>query len=118
MTDWTTENVSPEEQNAFWKRLRSSGAWSRVIKNVRDVQILLDHGFEFSASFNGIEAFFTPNARYGIGSPSNARFSIDAVNVETGEIYSYFAADLEEFGRDAMFGPYPLAEVVGKWNLS
>ena len=106
MTDWIDNNVTEREYDAFWERFDRSPDYCSVLKNVRDVQILLARGLEFAAKYNEITAFITPDGGY----------SIDAQNVETGEVYEYVADDLDEFGRDAMFGPYPLAEVVGKWT--
>lgn len=106
MASWISNNVTAEEFDAFWSRFNRSPDFCSALKSVRDVQILLARGLEFAASFNGIKAFISADAGY----------AIDARNPETGEVYEYVADDLDEFGRDAMFGPYPLAEVVGKWT--
>lgn len=104
---WRARNLPESEASAFWERYDSSDDWSREIKTVRDVQTLFSFGIEFSASYNGINAFLCPCNGY----------AIDAKNVETGETYEYVADDLDEFGRDAKFGPYPLADVIGRWKI-
>lgn len=103
---WRARNLTESEDRAFWERFDRSPDYCSILKNVRDVQILLARGLEFAAKYNEIAAFITPDGGY----------CIDAKNIKTGEIYEYVADDLDEFGRDAMFGPYPLAEVVGKWT--
>ena len=107
MTSWISNNVTAQELHAFWECFERSPDYCSVLKSVRDVQILLARGFEFAAKYNEITAFITPDGGY----------IIDAQNVETGEVYEYVADDLDEFGRDAKFGPYPLADVIGKWEI-
>lgn len=107
MTTWRNDNVSDEELVAFWKRFKYPVDWTKEIKSVRDVQILLSHGYEFEADFEDFQGFVTPDGGY----------AIDVKDAATGETYEYVADDLDEFGRDAKFGPYPLADVIGRWKI-
>ena len=107
MSDWRDVNVSEEELDAFWKRFKYPVDWTSEIKSVRDVQILLSYGSEFEADFEGLEGIVTPDGGY----------EICVKKTKTGEVFDYIADNLDEFGRDAMFGPYPLADVIGKWQI-
>jgi hypothetical protein len=107
MTNWRNDNVSDEELSAFWKRFKYPADWTKEIKSARDVQILFSYGYEFEADYKDLRGFLCPY--YG--------YAIDAKDVKTGKTYEYVADDLDEFGRDAMFGPYPLADVIGKWKI-
>ena len=106
MSDWRDVNVSEEELDAFWKRFKYPVDWTSEIKSVRDVQILLSYGLEFEADFEDLQGLVTPSNGYWV-----------CVTNGAGERFDYVADDLDEFGRDATFGPYPLAETIGKWQI-
>lgn len=79
---------------------------SKAISTVRDVQILLSFGWEFEAEYNGYVGF--------IGQAPGEYF----IGVEKdGKLYEYRTPSLDEFGENAKFGPYPLKDVVDKWNV-
>ena len=107
MTSWITDNVSAKEFDSFWERFKYPADWTKEIKSVRDVQILLSYGYEFEADFENLQGVITPDGGY----------EICVKNPQTGEVFDYIAEDLDDFGRDAMFGPYPLADVIGKWKI-
>ena len=77
-----------------------------VISTVRDVQILLSFGWEFEAEYDGYSGIIT----------QNGGAYIIAVEKD-GRTYDYSTDSLDEFGKNAMFGSYPLKEVVDKWTI-
>lgn len=105
MTSWITDNVSAKEFDAFWERFKYPADWTKEIKSVRDVQILLSYGREFEADFKDLRGLVTADGGFSV------------CVTRDGERFEYVADDLDEFGRDAKFGPYPLADVIGKWKI-
>lgn len=74
------------------------------IKTMRDVQILLSHGREFSVLYKGIEALITTSMCSGY-------------SVQSSENY-YDTDDLDEFGEHATLGPYLLKDIVDQLEIT
>lgn len=73
---------------------------------VFDIQQMLAHGWEIEPFYEAenLEAFIYPYYR--------ELFCIDATY--KGKKYHYETDDLDDFGENAMFGPFPLKEIVGE----
>lgn len=104
--EWLRRNTTPEELDAFWERFPDTSDDRGVeTKSVRDVQITLACGRWLEAYFEGWRGYLDSDSGPYVRA------------WKAGEHLTYVAEDLDEFGRDATFGPYPLADVVGKWTL-
>ena len=104
--EWLCRNTTKEELDTFWERFPdTSNDWGPETKSVRDVQIMLACGRWLEAYFEGWHGYLDSDSGPYVRAWKD------------GEHLTYVADDLDEFGRDATFGPYPLADVIGKWSL-
>ena len=77
-----------------------------AISTVRAVQILLSYGHELEVEYDGYSGLVYPYMTYYY-----------VALEKDGKKYIYTTSDLDDFGKNAKFGPYSLKDVVDKWDV-